>query len=154
MTVFEVHTVISQPVDIVVEALMKPENHPYWTTDLEKFEVIKGEGGEVGSIAHLHYVQKGRSYVMEDKLVYCESGKKYVSQVIGDFLSAEVETLLTDNGDETEMKIRWSGEGKKPILKLMLPLLRNRLIKLAKSDLETFKKLIEIRGADFTEKPV
>lgn len=150
MTAFEVHTVINQPVNIVVEALMNPENHPYWTTDLDRFEVIKGKGGEVGSIAHLHYVQKGRSYVMEDKLVYCEPGKKYVSQVTGDFLSAEVETLLTARGNETEMRIKWSGEGKKPVLKLLLPLLRTKLIKLAKSDMETFKRLVETRGADFT----
>ena len=83
MTIFKVSTIINQPVDIVVRALMNPDNFPYWTTDLEKFEVIKGKPGEVGSIGHLHYLQKGRPYVMEDKLIYADPGKKYVSDVTG-----------------------------------------------------------------------
>ncbi|WP_431062681.1 hypothetical protein [Methanobacterium sp.] len=35
MTTFEVSTVINQPVDIIVNALMNPDNFTYWTTDLE-----------------------------------------------------------------------------------------------------------------------
>lgn len=75
MTKFKISTIINQPSDIVIKALNNPENFPYWTTDLEKFEVIKGRPNEVGSIAHLHYSQKGRSYIMEDKLIHCEPGK-------------------------------------------------------------------------------
>jgi hypothetical protein len=52
----------------------------------KKFEVIKGKIGEVGSIAHLHYYEKGRSYIMEDRLKYCEPGKKYVSQALKELL--------------------------------------------------------------------
>lgn len=35
------NTIIQQPVEVVTEALNNPDNHPYWTTDLEKFEVVK-----------------------------------------------------------------------------------------------------------------
>ncbi len=107
--------------------------------------VIKGKTGEVSSIGHLHYFQKGRSYVMEDKLIYCEPGKKYVSQVSGDVLTAQVETTLHSSGNETEMNVTWSGKGKIFFLKLLLPLLRGKLIKQSKSELETFKKLVEIK---------
>ena len=44
-------------------------------TYLKKFEVIKGKVEEVGSIAHLHHYEKGRSYIMEDKLEHCEPEK-------------------------------------------------------------------------------
>jgi hypothetical protein len=44
--------------------------------NLEKFEVIKGKIGEIGSIARFHYYEKGRSYIVEDRLEYYEPGKK------------------------------------------------------------------------------
>ena len=149
MTAFKISTTINQPIDIVIKALMNPDNFPYWTTYLEKFEVIKGKPGEAGSIGHLHYSQKGRSYVMEDKLIYCEPGKKYVSRVSGDVIIADVETTFHSSGNVIEMNISWSGKGKIFFLKLLLPLLRGKLIKQSKSELETFKKLVEIRGSIF-----
>ena len=149
MTTFTISTIINQPIEIVIKALMNPDNFPYWTTDLEKFEVIEGKLGEVGSIGHLHYYKKGRSYVMEDKLIYCEPGKKYVSKVSGDALTARVETTLYSSGNETEMNVTWSGKGKKLFLKLLLPLLRAKLIKQSISELEIFKKLVEIKGINF-----
>jgi hypothetical protein len=153
MTKFRISTTINQPIDIVTKALMNPDNFLYWTTDLKKFEVIERKPGEVGSIAHLHYSQKGRSYVMEDKLVYCEPGKKYVSQVSGDALTAQVETKLHSLGDKTEMSLLWSGRGKTFFLRLLLPLLRSKLVKQAKKDLETFKNLVETRGINFGDQP-
>lgn len=153
MTNFKISTITNQPIDIVVKALMNPHNFVHWTTDLEKFEVIKGKPGEVGSIAHLHYSQKGRSYVMEDKLIHCEPGKKYISQVSGDALTAKVETTLHSSGDKTEMSLQWAGKGKIFFLKLLLPLLRSKMIKQSKKELETFKQLVETRGSDFNESP-
>ena len=153
MTTFKVSIIINQPIDIVVKALMDPDNFPYWQKDLEKFEVIKRTPGEVGSIGHLHYSQKGRSYVMEDKLIYCEPGKKYVSQVSGDVINAQVETTLNSSGNNTEMIVTWSGKGKIFLLKILLPLLRGKMIKQSKTELETFKKLVETKGTNFSEYP-
>ena len=154
MITFEISTIVDKPADIVSKALNNPENHPYWTTDLDRFEVIKGRANEVGSIARLHYSQKGRPYVMEDKLIYCEPGKKYISQVTGDALTAEVETTLRPLGKKTEMGLKWSGKGKTLLLKLLLPLFRSKIIKQARIDLETFKKLVEEKGPDFHSMPV
>ena len=86
---------------------------------------------------------------MDDKLIYCETGKKYVSRVSGDVIIADVETTFHSSGNVTEMNISWSGKGKIFFLKLLLPLLRGKLIKQSKSELETFKKLVEIRGSIF-----
>lgn len=33
-TSFKVSTIINQPIEIVIEALMNPDNFTYWTTDL------------------------------------------------------------------------------------------------------------------------
>jgi len=122
MTRFETSIVIDKPLDTVLKAYTNPENIVFWTTDLIKFEVIKGGPDKVGSIAHLHYSQKGRSYVMEDKLIYCDPGKKYISQVSGDALTAEVETTFHPIDNQTEIRMTWAGKGKILLLKLLLPL--------------------------------
>ena len=151
MVEFEINTVINKSVKIVVDALMNPDNFVHWQTDLVKFEVIERKPGEVGSIAHLHYSQKGRSYIMEDKMIYCEPGKKYVSQVSGDVITAKVETTLHSMGDKTKINLQWSGKGKIFLLKLLLPLLKGKMIKQSNKELETFKHLIETRGSNFSE---
>ena len=150
MMEFEVNTVINKPINIVVDALMNPDNFVHWQTDLEKFEVIERTPGEVGSIAHLHYSQKGRSYIMEDKMIYCEPGKKYVSEVSGDAIYAKVETTLQPMGEKTKINLQWSGKGKIFLLKLLLPLIKGKMIRQSKKELETFKHLVETRGSDFS----
>ena len=149
MLVFKINTTINAPVDIVVKAFGNPENHTYWTTDLERFETVKGGPEEVGSVALLHYVQKGQSYTMEDKLIYCDPGKKYISQVTGDTIVAEVETILTPREDSTDVYLKWSGRGKTFLLRMLLPLFRWKIKELAKKDLEEFRVLVEERGSNF-----
>jgi hypothetical protein len=151
MVEFQISTVINQPVSIITQALSNPKNHVYWTTNLERFEVIKGGADEVGSIAHLHYLENGHRHVMEDKLLYCDPANKYVSEVSGDALTARVETTLYSLDNKTEMVLKLSGKGKILFLKLLLPFLRGKIIKNAKKELEKFKKLVEERGADFSE---
>ena len=151
MMEFEVNTVINKPINIVVDALMNPDNFVHWQTDLEKFEVIERTPGEVGSIAHLHYSQKGRSYIMEDKMIYCEPGKKYVSQVSGDIITAKVETTLQSMDEKTKISLKWSGKGKIFLLKILLPFMKGKMIKQSKQELDAFKHLIETRGRNFSE---
>lgn len=148
MTRFKISTTIDKPADIVVEALNNPENFPYWQTNLEKFEVVKGEPNQVSSVGRLHYSQKGRSYIMEDKLIYCEPGKRYISEVSGDAITAKVETTLDSSGDKTKMSLQWEGKGKKFFLNILLPFLRGNNSRQAMEELETFKELVETKGAN------
>ena len=151
--VFKASVLIDRPVDVVVEALMNPDNFPYWQTDLERFEVVERKPGEVGSIGRLHYSQKGRPYIMEDKMIFCEPGKKYVSQVTGEAITAVVEIALHSSGDQTEMSITWSGRGKSFALKVLLPFLRGKMVRQSQAELAKFKELVEIRGARFGGQP-
>lgn len=146
---FKVSTIIEKPVDVVVGALMNPDNLPYWTTDLVRFEVVSGKAGEAGAVGRLHYMQNGRSYIMEDKMIYCEPGKKYVSRVSGDVIEAQVETLLNAIGGKTEMTVTWSGKGKILLLKLFMPLLKGTMIRQSQMELDKFKRLVESKGSDF-----
>ena len=153
MTSFEISTIINKPITIVTQALNNADNFPYWQTDLKKFEVVKGGPDQVGSIGRLHYVQKGKSYIMEDTLIYCEPGKKYVSEVEGDAIFARVETTLQAFDSKTKMSLRWSGKGKILFLRLFLPFLRGKMVKQAKRELETFRQLVEERGVYFSRLP-
>jgi hypothetical protein len=150
---FKIGINIDQPADIVDQALMQPANAPRWTSDLEKFEVVKGEPGLTGSIAHLHYRQGGRSYIMEEVLEYAEPGRRYVSRVSGNGVVARVETTIEPSASRSELTVLWSGTGKSIIAKLSFPLLRGMMIRRARADLNKFKNLVETHGAHFPEKP-
>lgn len=151
MVKFEVSIDINKPPEIVDEALWNPANALYWTTDLEKIEVLKGKPREVGLTGLMHYNQKGKKHIMEDVLEYSDPCRKYRSRVSGPALTASVETTLESFDGKTKMTIIWDGKGKKIIVKLLLPFLRKKISKLAQKELETFKRLIETYGIDFTK---
>jgi hypothetical protein len=118
-----------------------------------KFEIVTRTPGLVGSVARLHYVQDGQPYVMEDRMLEAEPGRRYLSQVSGEALEARVETTFCPSGSGTEMSIRWSGKGRGLLLKLLMPLMRGKMIRGALSELGEFKRLVETRGADFSKPP-
>ena len=150
MPSFEVSITVHQPVDVVVEAMMNPLNTPLWTKHLEWFEVVKGKAGRVGAIGRLHYRENGREYVLEDRLIEVQPGAKYVSRVSGDMLEATVETTLRPVDGSTVMSIRWSGRGTRFPANVMLPFMRRRMKQQSQAELETFRRLLETRGSDFS----
>jgi hypothetical protein len=151
MVYFEINIDIEQPPEIVDKALLNHENAVYWTTDLEEFEVVKGKPGEVGSVARLHYVQKGQKHTMEDVLEYSEPGKRYKSRVSGPAITARVETNIEPTKKGTKLTISWTGTGKKLLVKILLPMLGSKIKAQAQKELETFKNLVETHGPDFSK---
>lgn len=149
MPKFTISVEINKPPEIIKQALEIPENMVQWTSDLEKFEVIEGRSGEAGAVAHAHYVQKGRPYVMEDVMEYCAPGKKYVSRVTGEGMTARVETILRPTEEGTEMVLSWSGTSDAFPAKWIFPLMGPVIKRRAKADLETFKWLVESYGTRF-----
>ena len=133
----------------MVPAFLNPDNMPYYTKDLEKIEIIRSEPELVGSVMHLHYRKKGRSYIMEDILEYCEPGRKYISRVSGDALTARVEISFEAAAQGTRMSLFWSGRGKVLFLKLLLPLIQGKIKHQACLELERFRDLVETFGTDF-----
>jgi hypothetical protein len=150
MTRFTISTHINRPPDVVNGALMVPENFVHLTSNLEKFEVVSGNAGEAGATAHLHYVEQGQSYMMEDYLEYIEPGRKYISRVTGNGMHIRTETLLEPSNGGTHMALTWSGTSDYLLAKLLFPFLRRRMIRHAQADLDTFKALVETHGVRFS----
>jgi hypothetical protein len=134
---------------IIVDAMLDPHNFPYWQKDLERFEIKEGKPGNVGSIGLLHYRQNGREYIMEDRLLEWAPGRRYLSLVRGDMIEAKVETILKPLGERTEMTLTWSGKGTRFPLNLILPMMKKKMIAQSRSELETFKDLVETKGSSF-----
>ena len=135
------------PVEAVMAILLDADSAPLWTTDLERMEVVRGTPFGAGSKAHMHYLQQGRRYVMEDELLEVVPNRYFKSHVSGEALSAIVETSLTPVEGATEVAIRWTGTGGPFVMRLLLPLLRRSIKKQALADLRKLKALAESRHA-------
>jgi uncharacterized protein YndB with AHSA1/START domain len=135
-------TIDRSPED-VARVLLDPDRAPLWNTGLERFEVLTEASGLVGSRARLHFLQAGRHYVMEDEMLEVTPNRRFLSRVSGDALEAEVETLLDSAGRTTLVTVRWSGRGKKPLLRVALPLMRRRLARQIRVDLGKLKRVVE-----------
>ena len=152
MPVFKISVIIKQPLDIVWKAFIDPENMLHYTKYLEKVEVIQGKFGEIGAMAHLHYLEKGRSYILEDKLVDYEEGKKIGSQVSGQGMIIDVENHFESVPEGTKMTMSWNGTSKSFLTRNILKLMQKKIVKHAREELLTFKKLTQEYGSKFLAK--
>ncbi|MBY9007413.1 MAG: SRPBCC family protein [Candidatus Lokiarchaeota archaeon] len=152
MVKFTNSIIINKSLETVWKAYIDPQNMLCWTNNLEKVEVIKGKFGEVGAIAHLHYIEKGRLYILEDKLLDYEFEKKIKSQVKGQGMNIEVQSNFKSQYNDTEISITWDGTSEKFIVKIILNLLQRKIKKQAQAELSLFKKLVETYGINFPEK--
>lgn len=135
--------IIRRPPEDIAQIFLDSEKAPLWNTGLERFEVLSESPGLVGSRARLHFVQGGRRYVMQDELLEVDPQRRYLSRVSGDMLEAEVETTLTPVEGGTLVGVRWAGSGKRPLLRLALPLMRRSLARQILTDLARLKELAE-----------
>jgi uncharacterized protein YndB with AHSA1/START domain len=146
-TIVRAEIQIDRPPEDVTRVLLDPANAMRWTADLERFEVVAGRPGEVGSLARLHYRQNGRPYVMEDRLLEAEPNRRYLSRVSGDALTATVETTLTPANGGTRVAICWTGQGRALLLRLFLPFMRGMIARQSSTDLRKLKALVEESAA-------
>ena len=115
-------------------------------------EVVKGKFGEMGAICHLHYLEKGRTYILEDKLLYYEEGKKIRSKVSGQGMNIEVETIFESLPKSTKISMTWNGTSKSLLTRIILRIMQSKIAKQAEAELNTFKTLIERHGVKFPDK--
>lgn len=144
---------IKRSPEIVWKAYIDPHNMLQWTKFLEKVEVIEGKFGEVGAIAHLHYREKGRSYILEDKLLSYEAGKSIVSQVSGQGMTIKVEQIFENCLNGTNISIIWKGTSKSLFVRVILRLMQRKIARNGEAELNIFKKLVETHGVKFPINP-
>jgi uncharacterized membrane protein len=151
MVSFKITTKINQPINIVWKAFINPDNMLHWTKYLEKVEVVKGKFGEIGALSQLHYLEKGKAYILEDKLLVYEEGKRIVSEVSGQGMVITLETTLNPIDGDTKVSMQWTGRGQSFFMKIALWLMQNKISQHALNELLHFKSLVEVHGELFSE---
>jgi uncharacterized membrane protein len=151
MVKFLISTNIDKASDVVWDAYIDPKNMLQYTKYLEKVELIEGKFGEIGAKAHLHYLEKGRSYILEDKLISYEEGKRIKSQVSGQGMIIEVETLFESIQDGTKIMLTWNGTSKSLPIRFILKIMQKKIKRHAEQELLAFKKLVEKYGVSFPD---
>jgi hypothetical protein len=151
MPTIETSILIKQTPQIIEDALLNPDNAVHWTADLERFEVISRTPNLVGSVAHLHYKQGERRYILEDVMEDYVPEKYFKSRVTGGGLTAQVETWLQEQNGSTVVRMRWAGKGTTLFMRLFLPFIRFSILKGMTAELEKFRGLVEKYGENFTK---
>jgi hypothetical protein len=103
---------------------------------------ISGRQSRSG-IARLHYLQNGSPYLMQDELLRVERDRRYGSPASGDVLTAEVETTLTPRDGGTQLDACWTGTGRTPLLRILVPFMRRKIARQPQADLVKLKDLVE-----------
>jgi hypothetical protein len=123
---------------------LDPEQAVRWTSDLERFEVVSGRPGEVGSVARLHYREGGRAHVRQDTLLEAEplrvSGQRRGAEGAGG------DDLARQPDGSTRVAVCWTGEGKPLLLPFLLPLMRRSIERQAQADLAKLKRPVEAKS--------
>jgi hypothetical protein len=83
------------------------------------------------------------AYTLEDELVEVEPARRFLSRVTGDALEATVETTLVPTGSGTAVMVRWTGEPKPLLLKLLFTLRRAAIIAQVAANLARLKQVVE-----------
>lgn len=129
----------------VAEVLLTPEEAPKWQSGLERMEVVKGGPNEVGSLARLHFLERGREYVMLDELLECRPGHEWKSRVSGEGMTVLVTTSLQSAEGGTTLRMTWDGKPDARWARLVFPLFRPRVRNRIEGDLNSLTQLVGSR---------
>lgn len=143
MPTVELSVRIDAPPEAVTAVLLDADRAPEWTTGLERFDVVEGEPGQVGSIGHAHYVESGRRYTLVDVLEEATPDGHYRSRLTGGGIEATVETTLVPIGETaTRLTLRWDGRGTTLLTRLVLPFMKRRIRRRAEIDLAKLARIV------------
>jgi hypothetical protein len=141
-------TLLPASTDQVADILGCAEDAPMWQDGLERMETIRGAHNEVGALARLHYVENGRSYVMQDELLECERDRRWKSRVSGNGMTIVVETTIEDADGGTRLRMVWDGRPDAVWARLAFFLIRPTVRKHLEADLESLRQLIVSRSRE------
>jgi len=149
MIQFKISKETDKPVELVYKAFSDSGNMLKWTKNLEKVEIVRGKFGEKDALMLLHYNQKGRRYIMQDRLIEHEPFKMIRSEVSGGGLSAIVQTSFTVKNAGTLVEMSWQGRGKSFVMNWILKFMKKKIRLSAEAELGHFIRLVEEEGEKF-----
>jgi len=137
---------INQPVELVWDKLMNPDNLKFWLTGFVSAEHVSGESGKPGAISKLKFKERGKEMEITETVTSIKPNQQYSFTMTSTAFNADTDIRLISFGSRTEMIQTVQFFPKQFFMKLFMPLIKGAMKKRTESELIRFKNFVESRS--------
>ena len=136
---------INCPLETVWRFFDNPDNLNKWLTNLERYEHLSGEPGQVGAKSKQTFKENGRTAVLFEEITERIEQQNFSGIFTApNMMHSIIEITFKNMGDEsTEVTSCQDMRMEKIIFRLITPLMKGSIQKRQSGDLENLKKAVE-----------
>ena len=136
--------IINKPIKEVWKFFKDPDNLKFWLSGFQKFELVSGEPGSVGSKTKHYFLEKGKELVLDEEIIEIIPEKKFEGTLASSMMVNTVTNYFNDLGnDQTEYSITADTAFKGFVWKQLGPLMKGEFKKRQEKDIQTLKQVLE-----------
>lgn len=137
---------VERPLQEVWEWTDDPDNLAKWQKGFERYELISGELGEVGMVAHQHYKEGKREFYLRETLLEKQAPNHARLELHHKTMTSIIDMdLIATNENSTEVSCLCAIE-LRGIWKILGPLMRKTFQKRQDEGFEMMKEAVEAGG--------
>jgi hypothetical protein len=141
---YTIEITINKPRKEVIEKFDNEENLKHWQKGLQEFTTIEGEPGQVGSVAKIKFVHKGREMEMIETITKRNFPDEFTGSYSHKAMDNEVaNTFIEIDKDTTLLKSKNTFKSDALAMKLMCFLMPGLFKKQSLQYLNDFKAFVE-----------
>ena len=137
---------INQPVEMVWDKLMDPDNLKFWLTGFVSVEHISGDYGKTGGVSKLKFLERGKEMEVTETAVLVKPNQQYTFNMASTPFDVATDIRLISFGSRTEMIQTVQFFPKQFLMKLLMPLMKSAMKKRMENELIRFKNFVETKS--------
>ena len=136
--------IINKPIKEVWSFFQNPDNLPLWLAGFQKYELVSGAAGTVGSITKHYFLERGKELILEEKILEIIPEKKFASSLDSSMMTNTVTNYFNDLGNgQTECSLSSDVQFKGFLWKQLGPLMKREFKKRQENDLQKLRQVLE-----------